>query len=156
MIPAPQELFALLKAEHETLSALYDALSAEYKALVAADVDTLEATTLAKNRCLEAHSAQQQKRLEWMAALGFPPDSRLTDLVQRAGEGQDLIDLRQRLATLAQECQDANRRNGGLIVRLQDRTRGALDILRREERSDLYSLSGAREHKSDGRTLGKA
>jgi flagellar biosynthesis/type III secretory pathway chaperone len=156
MTPSPQELRSFLEAEHETLQALAAALAAEHEALISRDVGTLEATTATKNRCIEAHSAQQQKRLGWMQDLGLAADTALSDLVSRAGGDADLADLRARLATLAQDCQDANRRNGGLILRLQERTRDALDVLRREERSDLYSLSGAHERKSDGRTLGKA
>jgi flagellar biosynthesis/type III secretory pathway chaperone len=76
--------------------------------------------------------------------------------VRSTGDDSTSLQLQEQLASLAANCQDSNRRNGVLIVRLQERTRGALDVLRRDDSTDLYSLSGAREHHSDGRTLGKA
>ncbi|MDP5071644.1 MAG: flagellar protein FlgN, partial [Congregibacter sp.] len=111
----------------------------------------------AKNSAVVAHRTQQAQRIAWMQSLDLPPDTSLRDLVSRCGTTEANTALQSQLAALANHCQDSNRRNGGLILRLQERTRGALDVLRHEDGGPkLYSLSGSREHQSDSRTLGKA
>ncbi|MFT4768999.1 MAG: flagellar biosynthesis/type III secretory pathway chaperone [Glaciecola sp.] len=153
------QLTPLLTAELSTLQTLETALDAEYQALISNKVDDLERATVAKNAAVAAHRAQQDQRIGWMQGLGLGlrPDSPLGDLVSHCGGNKADIDLQNQLISLATLCQDNNRRNGGLILRLQGRTRGALDVLRREDGGpDLYSLSGSREHQSDSRTLGKA
>lgn len=155
---APTEhLTPLLKAELDTLESLNTALTAEYEALVGNNVEDLERATATKNQAISAHQIQQKQRLSWMHGLGLTVDSSLGDLVRHCGNDETDIRLQEELANLATQCQESNRRNGGLIHRLQERTRGALDVLRHEEGSpNLYSLSGSREHQSDSRTLGKA
>ncbi|EAQ98468.1 flagella synthesis protein FlgN [Congregibacter litoralis] len=151
------QLTPLLTAELRTLRSLEAALDAEYQALVDNSVDALESATAQKNLAVTAHREQQEQRLSWMHGLGLGADSSLAELVEHCGGSPQDAELQDTLAALAAECQENNRRNGGLILRLQDRTRGALDVLRREDGGpDLYSLSGSREHQSDSRTLGKA
>lgn len=151
------QLTPLLKAELSTLQALGQAIESEYKALINNKVEDLEGATVSKDAAVAAHRAQQEQRIGWMHGLGLSPDSSLGELVSHCGDNPTDIDLQNQLISLATECQESNRRNGGLILRLQDRTRGALDVLRREDGGpDLYSLSGSREHQSDSRTLGKA
>lgn len=151
------QLQPLLDAELTTLQSLAAALDAEHDALLSADVRALETATAAKNSAIEAHRQQQSLRVSWMQRAQLPPDTPLRELVRSAGDDPGSLRLQEQLATLAADCQDSNRRNGVLIVRLQERTRGALDVLRRDDSAtDLYSLSGAREHHNDGRTLGKA
>ncbi len=152
----PAECRALFEAELATLEQLRDALDAEYEALIANNPEALETATRAKAERIDAHRSQQQKRLSWQTSAGLALDTTLKQLVHLSGDDEAAADLQSRLAALASECQQNNRRNGGLIARLQERTRGALDVLRRDSGGDLYSLSGAREHQSDSRTLGKA
>ena len=151
------DLSTLLQTELGTLKSLHEALSAEYQALVSNAVEELELAIAAKNDAVAAHQSQQQRRIAWMQGLGLGAESSLSDLIMHCnGDPSDAL-LRDELADLATQCQESNRRNGVLILRLQERTRGALDVLRQEDGgADLYSLSGSREHQSDGRTLGKA
>ncbi|MFK8043744.1 flagella synthesis protein FlgN [Congregibacter sp.] len=150
-------LRTLLQAELGTLKALHEALSSEYQALTSNAVDELEVAIAAKNDAVAAHQSQQQQRLAWMRGLGLGAESSLSDLIAHCKGDKSDEQLRDELAEIATQCQESNRRNGGLILRLQERTRGALDVLRQEDGgTDLYSLSGSREHQSDGRTLGKA
>jgi flagellar biosynthesis/type III secretory pathway chaperone len=151
------QLQALLQAELGTLRTLKTSLEAEHKALLASDVALLESATAEKNVAVQAHRRQQEQRLSWMNALGISIDSTLADIVSQCGNLPAAAALQAELAALAADCHDSNRLNGGLIIRLQERARGALDVLRRDDSGpDLYSLSGAREHHSDSRTLGKA
>lgn len=149
-------LAALLTAELSSLKAVESTLDQEHDALLDSNPASLEAATLAKNAAVEQHRQQQTERLNWMTQQGFPADLALSELLARCSADENVGALAEQLTSLAQQCQDSNRRNGGLIMRLQEHARGALDVLRREDSSDVYSLSGAREHRSDSRTLGKA
>jgi flagellar biosynthesis/type III secretory pathway chaperone len=152
-----QQLQQLLHTELTTLQSLAAALAAEHAALLSADVVALETATAAKNTAIQAHRDQQSLRIDWMQKAQLAADTPLRELVRSAGDDSTSLQLQEQLASLAANCQDSNRRNGVLIVRLQERTRGALDVLRRDDSTaELYSLSGAREHHNDGRTLGKA
>lgn len=143
-----------LEAERATMQALWESLDAEYKALESDDVERLEAVTRRKNRALVDG---RQQRLAWAEGLDLPRDASVSEIVDKLAGGGELRELASELLGLVKRCQDANRRNGVLISRLQDRTRSALQILRGDTPgSDLYSLSGAREHHVDGKSLGKA
>lgn len=150
------QLSRLLEAELTTLQALEEALEKEHRALLANGVDGLEASTAIKNSAVEAHRKQQQQRLDWSRALGLGSDASLAVLSEHCGSAPGNDSFQRELVALAEACQVNNRRNGVLITRLQERARGALQVLRREDGGDLYSLSGSREHRSDSRTLGKA
>lgn len=146
-----------LEAERATMQALWESLDAEYKALGSDDVERLEAVTRRKNSALAEHQGGRQQRLAWAEGLDLPRDASVSEIVDRLAGGGELRELASELLSLVKRCQDANRRNGVLISRLQDRTRSALQILRGDTPgSDLYSLSGAREHHVDGKSLGKA
>jgi flagellar biosynthesis/type III secretory pathway chaperone len=159
------QLLRLLEAELTTLQSLADALEAEHRALVDGEVPGIEAATAVKAAAAEAHQAQQRQRLEWMRAAGLEDKAPLAESVARLKAGGepalasagDLAAVQGRLAELATRCQARNRHNGALILRLQERARGALDVLRgADTRGDIYSLSGAREPSADSRSLGKA
>ncbi len=156
MNDAATTLRSLLTAELDSLKAVETTLEQEHDALLDSNPASLEAATTAKNAAVEQHRRQQTERLNWMTRQGFPGDLPLSELLTRCGADESAGPVVEQLTRLAQQCQDSNRRNGGLIMRLQEHARGALDVLRREDSSDVYSLSGAREHRSDSRTLGKA
>jgi len=153
---AGDPLASLLRAELATLQALSRAVDEEHEILLSGKPEALEDVTSRKRSAAEAHGAQQQRRLAWMQGQGLPVDARLGELPVVSEGSAELRRIHDDLANLAQDCFERNRRNGGLIVRLQDRTRSALDVLRREESSELYSLSGARERSGGSRSLGKA
>ncbi|MFK7828977.1 MAG: flagella synthesis protein FlgN [Congregibacter sp.] len=155
--PEGLELLQLLSQELGTLQVLDSTLSEEYAALVDSAVTRLEEVTGSKVSAVESHRNQQQQRLQWMNEKGLSADLSLGDLVSQVNDSQALRQLQAELSALAAQCQENNRRNGGLIVRLQERAQGALDVLRGESsKSDVYSLSGAKEHGSESRSLGKA
>lgn len=150
------ELQAFLEAEVRTLSALNTAIETEHGALTGDAVDALEIATRDKLQSVADHADQQSLRVNWMRENGFE-DMPYQDLLDKIGGTAALEALQRSLATLAETCQNNNRRNGSLILRLQDRAQNALDILRGDEPGgDVYSLSGTRQHHSDGRSLGKA
>ena len=136
-------LVAALEQELLTLTALHEALQRESSALVAGDTANIDAAIAAKNAALQAHQAEMNRR-----PAGDVPDAAKTELDA----------LQDRLAALAAECQELNRRNGTLISRLSDRTKAALNVLQgTEEMAVLYSASGMEAATGKGsRVLGKA
>ena len=132
-----------LERELLTLSAVHEALLAETAALIDDNTDHLGIATTSKNAALEAHQA----------ALNQRPAGDLSE-----GTSAALRALQDRLASLAGECQELNRRNGALISKLSDRTKAALTVLQgTEDIAVLYSASGVEAATSKGsRVLGKA
>lgn len=132
-----------LERELLTLSAVHEALLAETAALIDGNTDHLGIATTSKNAALEAHQA----------ALNQRPAGDLSE-----GTSAALRALQDRLASLAGECQELNRRNGALISKLSDRTKAALTVLQgTEDIAVLYSASGVEAATSKGsRVLGKA
>ena len=150
-------LHELLQNELETLQTLDGALEEEHAALTGNDAGKLEAVTKRKSEAVAEHRARQHERLQWMQRLGLPSDLILVDLVARLNGSNALYLLQSELAELADRCQENNRRNGGLITRLRERTQNALSALRGESaNSDVYSPLGAKQHRNDARSLGKA
>lgn len=134
---------AALEQELLTLKAVHEALLAETAALTDGDTDNLGIATTSKNAALEAHQA----------ALNQRPAGDLSE-----GTSAALRALQDRLASLAGECQELNRRNGALISKLSDRTKAALTVLQgTEDIAVLYSASGVEAATGKGsRVLGKA
>ena len=132
-----------LKRELLSLSAVHEALLAETVALTDGDTDHIGAATTSKNAALEAHQV----------ALNQRPAGDLSEAAN-----SELRALQDRLASLAGDCQDLNRRNGALISKLSDRTKAALTVLQgTEDIAVLYSASGVEAATSKGsRVLGKA
>lgn len=154
---AAARLRELLAAELTRIHDLETALAAEYDALLGSDADALEAATRAKNAALAAQQEQQLRRAAWTRSQGMDANAPLDEVIQTVGGSWQLNELREAMIQHARRCQDSNRHNGALILRLQDRTRQALNILRQSDAApSLYSTSGQRESSDDSRSLGKA
>jgi len=136
-------IVAALEQELLTLTALHEALQGESTALAEGDPAIIDAAIATKNAALQAHQAEMNRR----------PTGGVPEAVKA-----DLKALQTRLAALAAECQDLNRRNGTLISKLSDRTKAALNVLQgTEEMAVLYSASGVEAAAGKGsRVLGKA
>jgi flagellar biosynthesis/type III secretory pathway chaperone len=143
MTDSTGDLIAALERELLSLSAVHEALLAETVALTDGDTDHIGAATTSKNAALEAHQV----------ALNQRPAGDLSEAMN-----SELRVLQDRLASLAGDCQDLNRRNGALISKLSDRTKAALTVLQgTEDIAVLYSASGVEPATGKGsRVLGKA
>lgn len=147
----------LLAAELAGIHDLEAALAAEHDALVSSDPEALEAATRTKNAALVAQREQQMRRSAWLRSQGLDGTAPLDEVIEQVGGTRHLNELRQTMIEHARRCQDSNRHNGALILRLQDRTREALNILRQSDaQPTLYSTSGQRDSGDDSRSLGKA
>ena len=136
-------IVAALEQELLTLTAVHEALQRESAALSGGNANDIDDAIAAKNEVLQAHQTEMNRR----------PASEVPEAVKA-----DLQDLQGRLAALAAQCQDLNRRNGTLISKLSDRTKAALNVLQgTEEMAVLYSASGVEAASGKGsRVLGKA
>ena len=136
-------IVAALEQELLTLTAVHEALQRESAALSGGNANDIDAAIATKNAALQAHQAEMNRR----------PTGDVSEAVK-----EDLDALQERLATLAKDCQDLNRRNGTLISKLSDRTKAALNVLQgTEEMAVLYSASGVEAASGKGsRVLGKA
>ena len=143
MSDSANTLVAALDRELLTLTALHEALQGESAALAEGDTANIDTAIATKNAALQAHQAEMNRR----------PTGDVPEAVKA-----DLESLQERLAALAAECQDLNRRNGTLISKLSDRTKAALNVLQgTEEMAVLYSASGVEAASGKGsRVLGKA
>ena len=143
MTDSASTIVAALEQELLTLTALHESLQGESAALVEGDPAIIDAAIATKNAALQAHQAEMNRR----------PTGDVPEAVKA-----DLEALQDRLAGLAAECQDLNRRNGTLISKLSDRTKAALNVLQgTEEMAVLYSASGVEATAGKGsRVLGKA
>lgn len=136
-------IVAALEQELLTLTAVYEALQRESAALSGGNANDIDDAIAAKNEVLQAHQTEMNRR----------PESEVPEAVKA-----DLQDLQDRLAALAAQCQELNRRNGTLISKLSDRTKAALNVLQgTEDMTVLYSASGVEGTAGKGsRVLGKA
>ena len=136
-------MIAALEQELLTLTSLHEALQGESVALSGGNANEIDAAIAAKNEALQAHQAEMSLR----------PSDDVPEPVKA-----DLQPLQDRLAALAGECQELNRRNGALISKLSDRTKAALSVLQgTEDMTVLYSVSGVEGASGKGsRVLGKA
>ena len=143
MTDSASTIVAALEQELLTLTALHEALQGESTALAEGDPTIIDSAIATKNAALQAHQAEMNRR----------PTEDVPETVKA-----DLKALQTRLAALAAECQDLNRRNGALISKLSDRTKAALNVLQgTEEMAVLYSASGVEATAGKGsRVLGKA
>ena len=143
MTDSASTIVAALEQELLTLTALHEALQGESSALAEGDPTIIDAAIATKNAALQAHQAEMNRR----------PTEDVPEAVKA-----DLKAIQTRLAALAAECQDLNRRNGALISKLSDRTKAALNVLQgTEEMAVLYSASGVEATAGKGsRVLGKA
>lgn len=153
-----QKLTALLNNEATCLQVLLDALNSEFNALTSSDIDTLEQITQTKNDALAKQAEATLARQHFVATTPHEnTDKGLQQLI--AGyKNQDSLSITiGKLRSLAEQCQNTNRTNGRLILKKQQHTRNALDILRQADSSpSIYSVQGDTITGSESRSLGKA
>jgi len=151
-------LAALLEAELACLRQLEAVLAGEHEALLAADAPAIERATAAKNGALGEQAQCGLQRQQYLQETGFEADSRgLDDCIGSCAEPTRLLELRDGLNALLQQCHEANRLNGRLIGHRQQQTRSALNVLRRSEQGpSTYTDAGDAVNSGSNRLLGKA
>ncbi len=153
-----QELYTVLNHETVCLQQLLDVLEQEHKALLAADVDSIEQATAIKNAALAAQAQASQSRQHLVSQSACDnSEEGLRQLIARCDNVEQLGDTFFRLNTLAQQCQAMNRSNGRLIMQRQEQARGALNVIRQTSgATPTYSGQGKTMATQATRSLGKA
>ncbi|MFT6285471.1 MAG: flagellar biosynthesis/type III secretory pathway chaperone [Alcanivorax sp.] len=153
-----EQLLSILNQEKGGLRQLLAALKQEHNALLAADIDAIEAATGVKNQALEEHSkTTNTRRLHVAKNTSDPSDESLRQWVESTGDSSELTLAFSGLVQLAQDCHESNRNNGRLIVARQTQARGALNIIRQTDSlPPTYSGQGKAAPSTGSRFLGKA
>lgn len=154
-----EHLTTLLREESDLLAELEELLAREGRVLESSDVQSLEATTRARQERMGMLAAIEEQRRSLCALHGFSPDrAGLDELMAWCdGEGTLLSRLRQ-CAERAVRCRDLNDRNGIVVAARLRRVEGMLNALTgRPTRADTYGPKGyAGANARPGRVLGAA
>lgn len=154
-----EHLTTLLREESELLAQLEELLARESRVLESSDIQTLEATTCARQERMGALARIEEQRRSLCAAHGFSADRVGLDalIAWCDSEGRLLSRLRV-CAERAIRCRDLNDRNGIVVAARLKRVEGMLDALTgRPTRSDTYSPRGyTTSNTRPGRVLGAA
>jgi len=152
-------LATLLREESELLAQLEELLTRESRVLETSDIQTLEATTRARQERVGALARIEEQRRSLCALHGFSADrAGLEGLMNWCdGEGKLLSRLRE-CAERAVRCRDLNDRNGVVVAGRLKRVEGMLDALTgRPTRTDTYGPKGyTASNGRPGRVLGAA
>lgn len=141
--------------EHaERLLALIDA---EYQALQARDLATLEKLLADKLPLLSLLDQHGQQRSQALLARQLTADAEgLRQLAATQADGEELLKASERLAELIGQCQQANIRNGRLIKANQSSTTSLLNILRGTHGQSLYDRYGSAARIGTQRPISRA
>lgn len=152
-------LATLFREESELLAQLEELLARESRVLETSDIQSLEATTRARQERMGALAGIEEQRRSLCALHGFSADrAGLEGLMGWCdGEGKLLSRLRE-CAERAVRCRDLNDRNGIVVAARLKRVEGMLDALTgRPTRSDTYGPKGyGAPNSRPGRVLGAA
>ena len=123
----------LLKQELDASKQLKQCLTAEQKAITDHDIPAFEKILDKKRLILERLAEYEQTRIFLLESNGIEhgPEG-MDNCIKRSNADGTLLDLWQRLLSIATECRDHNRQNHQLVELFSAHTRKALCILRGE------------------------
>jgi flagellar biosynthesis protein FlgN len=154
-----EHLAGLLRDESGLLGELEELLTRESRVLETSDVQTLEATTRARQERMGALARIEEQRRSLCAAHGFSADrAGLDGLMAWCDANGSLLPRLRECAERAVRCRDLNDRNGIIVASRLKRVEGMLDALTgRPTRSDTYGPRGySNSTTRPGRVLGAA
>jgi flagella synthesis protein FlgN len=152
-------LASLLREESELLAQLEDLLTRESRVLETSDIQSLEATTRARQERMGALARIEEQRRSLCALHGFSADrAGLEGLMAWCDSEGNLLSRLRECAERAVRCRDLNDRNGIVVAARLKRVEGMLDALTgRPTRSDTYGPKGyTAANGRPGRVLGAA
>jgi flagellar biosynthesis protein FlgN len=154
-----EHLAGLLRDESGLLGELEELLTRESHVLETSDIQTLEATTRARQERMGALARIEEQRRSLCAAHGFSADrAGLDGLMAWCDANGNLLPRLRECAERAVRCRDLNDRNGIIVASRLKRVEGMLDALTgRPTRSDTYGPRGySNSTTRPGRVLGAA
>lgn len=153
-----QRLSQLLQNELVHTRQLLAILVEEYEALRKPSAEQITDISKKKLACLQEFERHTSARGRFLAEQGRPPTKAATeDLVRSCPQDSPIHDQWLELQSLAEQAQEQNEINGGIITLSQKHTRMALDILSGKDlTSDTYGPGGASRSDAAPHTLAKA
>lgn len=151
------QLQQLLSQEVTYLEQLLEVLQQEHVALVATDLEEIERTSILKQSIISTLEQAMAIRNTWLSQSGLDIDHQELEasLAAISSNSSALTDLARKLELLSSHCRDANISNGMLILKKEQITRKALNILRPNLPDTTYSDKGKKSI-NNCRSLGKA
>ena len=154
-----EHLATLLREESQLLGDLEALLTEEARVLETSNIQTLEATTRARQERMGALARIEEQRRQLCALHGFSADRAGLECLMAWCDSQGALLSRLReCAQRAVHCRDLNDRNGIVVAARLKRVEGMLDTLTgRPTRSDTYGPRGyTNTNGRPGRVLGAA
>lgn len=138
-------------------STLLKLIDSELEALSEPDLEQLQALLNQKQPLLAQLAQHASQRSQILAAEKLSADRNgLSILAARAESGETLMHKGDQLATLIEQCQAANLRNGRLIKASQASTGQMIKILRGSDTPTLYDSKGSTARIGQHRPLSQA
>ncbi len=138
----------------EQLLALIDA---EYQALQARDLQSLEKLLTQKLPLLSLLDQHGQQRSRILIEANLSPDADgLKHYASQSADGEQLLQRSEQLTELIGQCQRANVRNGRLIKANQSSTTSLLNIIRGSHGQGLYDSRGGAARIASKRPISQA
>lgn len=138
----------------EQLLALIDA---EYQALQARDLQSLEKLLTQKLPLLSLLDQHGQQRSRILIEANLSPDADgLKHYANQSADGEQLLQRSEQLTELIGQCQRANVRNGRLIKANQSSTSSLLNIIRGSHGQGLYDSRGGAARIASKRPISQA
>lgn len=138
-----QQLLALIESEHQ--------------ALLARDLATLESLIDQKQPTLALLAQHTTERSLHLKQQGYSTDrDGLVAMSHALNLDGKMIEAADQLATLIEQCRNANERNGSLVRSNQAATGKVLGLLRGTEAPNLYDQKGSASKINQARPLSQA
>ena len=132
-----RELIAIMSEQEQLCARLLELSRAEREAILEGRVDLIEGVTREKAGLIAEMERHEQRRrsiaAEIARELGLAGETSLRSLAAQVGgpEGEELMEIRDRVATAATRLREANEGNLRLMSRSLDAVRDSLRELRR-------------------------
>lgn len=132
-------------------------IDAEYQALQARDLQSLEKLLADKFPLLTLLDQHGQQRSRFLIEANLSPDADgLKHYANLIANGDQLLQDSEHLAELIAQCQQANIRNGRLIKANQSSTSSLLNIIRGSHSQGLYDSRGGAARIASKRPISQA
>lgn len=149
-------LLSLITGDIDAARQLLQLIDDEFQALQARDIAQLQQLLERKVPLLQQLERNGRERSVMLQQAGVSVDREgLSQLAERNGNAE-LLAHGDELATLLDQCQEANQRNGRIIRAGQASTGRLLDILRGQDTPNLYDRRGGSTQSSRQRPLSQA
>lgn len=157
-IVSPSELVNNLEAELRAYQDFNQVLQTEQDALVQGNIDPLLELAQIKSEKVVLLSRLAEKRTRFLSAQGYSQDrGGMTKWLQQFDGGNPQIaELWQKLLALAENAQQLNQINGGLIdTRLRNNQQAFAILQSAAKQTALYGPDGQTQTLGQGRPIGK-